>query len=681
MTVVNDSLDITAKLLAMENITVVRDQVRTASFDVKTRVLTLPQWKCMTPSIESMLVSHEVGHALFTTNEYITAVENNSNLEHYLNIIEDVRVEKMMKRKYPGIRKQMNQGYKELNEQDFFGLSKIQDLSSLNLIDRINVYFKAGYQCGVEFDAREKIFVDLVEKTETVGDVIALAKEIYDYSKKQIKDRKRNKLLQNDGADEDYLGSDRNNFHGYENTETDNDAADDDDDDADDDEELKSITEESFQENLENIADVSTKCVYYGLDERRLVDRIVDYKTILAETASIDNRLTVSDRKDIEKFKIDSSRVVSYLIKEFEMRKSAMMYKYSTTSKSGSLDTNKIWSYKLQEDIFKRMTRIPEGKNHGMIFLLDWSGSMQDVLDDTIKQVVNLAMFCQRAHIPYQVLAFTDNYRSLASFNILRDQFLNSDVPMFGNVVDSDFALLELFSSKMNTIEFNTMINRTFNTFYINSTLHYTLGGTPLNESLSYLLGYIPEFMKKNNTENMSLITLTDGAGGALSTPRLHPIRCYTIDRKSKVKNFIKDPLTKKDYPITREGKSQTEAIVRMIKDRYHINIVGFYICPNKKSTLRQAILNNLDNVSDTRIDDMIDTMRHGFKENGFASIKNTGRDDLFIVPQNNLTVKDVDITVEKDHSANQIAKMFSKQMSDRKTSRVLLTRFIDYVA
>lgn len=182
-----NSVDLTAKLLANENITVVRSNVSTASFDIKSRVLTLPQWKDMSPEQEQMLVGHEVGHALYTTEEYSDSIKDQMSLMGYLNVIEDVRIEKLMKREYPGIRKVMAEGYRQLNEKDFFGISKIPDLSSLNLIDRINLYFKAGYQCGVRFTAEEKVLVDAVERTETVTQVIDLAKQVYDFSKKDRK--------------------------------------------------------------------------------------------------------------------------------------------------------------------------------------------------------------------------------------------------------------------------------------------------------------------------------------------------------------------------------------------------------------------------------------------------------------------------------------------------------------
>ena len=55
-----------AKLLATENISIQHNNVRTASFDVKNRVLTLPIFKTKSPDVYDMLIAHECSHALFT---------------------------------------------------------------------------------------------------------------------------------------------------------------------------------------------------------------------------------------------------------------------------------------------------------------------------------------------------------------------------------------------------------------------------------------------------------------------------------------------------------------------------------------------------------------------------------------------------------------------------------------
>ena len=101
---------------------------------------------------------------------------------------------------------------------------------------------------------------------------------------------------------------------------------------------------------------------------------------------------------------------MNYLVKQFEMKKSADEYRRAATSKTGVIDTNKLFKYKLTDDIFKKVTVVPEGKNHGLVMYLDWSGSMQHQLLDTLKQTYNLIWFCRKSGIPFRVYAFQSGY-------------------------------------------------------------------------------------------------------------------------------------------------------------------------------------------------------------------------------------------------------------------------------
>ena len=108
-----------AKLLATENLTVEHIKCETASFDVKNRVLSLPLW-IASESVYDMLVGHEVGHALYTPAEGWEGMTDVP--KSYVNILEDVRIEKAMKEKFPGLRKDFFAGYRELNDKYFFGV-------------------------------------------------------------------------------------------------------------------------------------------------------------------------------------------------------------------------------------------------------------------------------------------------------------------------------------------------------------------------------------------------------------------------------------------------------------------------------------------------------------------------------------------------------------------------------
>ena len=727
--------DLSARLLATENLTVVRAPVESASFDIGSRVLTLPMWKDMTNEIEDMLIGHEVGHALYTDERYLEPITQNPKIQSYLNIIEDVRIEKLIKRKYPGLRKRMNEGYKQLNERDFFGVQK-HPLDTLLLIDKINLYFKAGYQCGVKFDADEKEFVNRAERTETVEDVITLAEDIYKYSKDKAEEEQRqrqsrqpsqteedeedNEEEEQDEDDGFFLPPDKdeNPFSGDPEEQADEAPEEDSPREGarasngvgaseskfeEQEPDISAKTEKAFSEKLNELADQTTRYVYHKILSDNPVEHVVGYKQILAETAKGADEIRIGDyylrtvygpdidtgrveyeRKHAEsvlKFKNDSTSAVNYLVKEFEMRKSASAMKRSHISKTGSLDMRKVYAYKLQDDLFKRVTSVPNGKNHGMIFMIDWSGSMTDVIMDTLKQVINLCMFCNKAQIPYRVLAFTSQYpikedeqRKLYDFHRA-----SMGCPESYLVTWSGFHLLELFSSRMSMTEFNTMTKRVLDKRFFWNT-GYDLGGTPLNEGLAWAYNHLGEYIKTNRIEKMNFITLTDGAGSALqSTHRLTESE-YVNGKHLKVKNLIREETSKKTYEIGRSSQLQTEVLLKMIKDRYNVNVVGFYVCHNRRSHLGSAVNDNIYKFNGST-ENMIEVMRQSFKENGFYSMKGTGRDDLFIVPASSTKIDDSELVANADMSPKTLARNLSKFLNTKKTSRVLLSRFIEYVA
>ena len=695
------SQDMLAKLLATENINIIRSNIKTAAFDIKGRTLLLPRWKEMTPTIEEMLMMHEVGHALYTgADTYGVVFEEKKHLKDYANVIEDVRIEKKMKERYPGSRKSFNTGYRELNDRDFFGV-KDRDLSKLLLIDRINLYFKVGFNCGVQFNAEEQELIRRVDKCSTEKEVVDLAEEIFAYSKDVIKEKIEKRKAANvpsqgeevEDADED----DESSMY--------DDYVDEDEDDEEQEkpqqqsskpqatppdpeqeimEDLKPTTLQKFDEKLEQLADESLIIRYFepALSQTR-EDIIVSYKKIMPDFAEALSDNVILAKSRIAKFKSNSSGMVNYLVKEFEMRKSATAYKRAKISKLGQLDSRKLYAYKIKDDLFRQIMTVQDGKKHGMVFLLDWSGSMSSYMEETIEQVMNLAMFCQRIQIPYQVFAFVDGYydeNRKAEPKIIA----TNDNGLHGHV-----NLLELFSNKMSNVEFNKMIDYMMCKPY-SRVRKYSLQGTPLNEALLFMVDYLGKFIANNGVEKTTFITLTDGEGAALSqntNSRIANGPAYEYDdrgqyKKVNIKTYFRDPITKKDYELGVESHEQTGALLKIIRDRHQVKSVAFFIMDSTQRATGTFVRINMPTGKGSSDIDLSASILSSLRKDKFCVLKTVpGRDEMYLLSSTSKIQDDTMGKINEDMSASSIARVLGNSMNARKTSRIVLNKFIGMVA
>ena len=214
-----------AKLLATEDLIIENRKVSTASFDTERRVLTLPMWEKASGVVYDLLVGHEVGHALHTPADNWT-IDYPDVPMSYVNVLEDVRIEKFMKQRYPGLSKTFYNGYSQLAEQDFFELDQ-HDLNDMGLADRINIHYKIGKFEKVSFESDEEYFVNQASKTETFQDVLDLARELYEWAESKQAEKEEEMDIpvpQNaDGGERESNGNDDGKSEGGEKEETDQD--------------------------------------------------------------------------------------------------------------------------------------------------------------------------------------------------------------------------------------------------------------------------------------------------------------------------------------------------------------------------------------------------------------------------------------------------------------------------
>ena len=133
-------------------------------------------WDKASAIVYDLLVGHEVGHALFTDNIDWT-IDYPEVPKDFVNVIEDVRVERLMKKTYPGLSRTFYNGHNELNNDDFFS-TKEENLDELTFIDRINLYYKIGVFHNICFNDEENEFLTRASQTETFAEVLDLAREI-----------------------------------------------------------------------------------------------------------------------------------------------------------------------------------------------------------------------------------------------------------------------------------------------------------------------------------------------------------------------------------------------------------------------------------------------------------------------------------------------------------------------
>ena len=171
-----------AKLLAKENLSVQHGNYQTASFDVENRVLRLPLWADKGKDVYDLLVGHEVGHALYTPADgwHDSTTQIPGCPRSYINVVEDIRIEKKIQAKYPGLVRCFKLGYKDLFDKDFFG-TKDRVIESYSLVDRINVKAKLRDLIEVPFSSKEQPLVDMAFKVNTWEDVIEACKALYEY--------------------------------------------------------------------------------------------------------------------------------------------------------------------------------------------------------------------------------------------------------------------------------------------------------------------------------------------------------------------------------------------------------------------------------------------------------------------------------------------------------------------
>jgi len=753
-----------AKLLATENITVQHNKVATASFNVKDRILTLPIFKEQSGDVYDMLIAHECAHALFTPYDewqgidndelrsYVNVIEDTridkliqtkypGVVKNYMNgfdILErknffglggkDINTDLMIIDKINLRSKSLNRLPFKFNDKDNEWLSKVDKVVTFDDVLTLAKEMLNWQKEQVEEMQKLPNFDELsIVKVYDLGNDEDDFDDTDNWSNKEI-DQNSDKLDKSDEL------NDFNNFGDQkadDEKEAEQEGASEKSDEKSDEQIsgspeqygsgaggepakklLKAVTDQAFEDKKTELLDKSIKGFEYGNMPKANLKSIVGYKDFLKqfsqykieETKKGYSRYTseydVWLKDTYKKFQKENKKTVMYLVKEFEMKKAATAYKRASTDKTGIIDPLKLPNYKFSDDIFKRLTIVPDGKNHGMMMLLDWSGSMSDTLMNTVEQLLNLVEFVRKVNIPFEVYFFT----SERSYN--EQEKVKSFDMKEGDWFFENYNLVNCFSHRMTKQEFTTACMYMYHmALYYNSNYVYhktwddnlqmaryksygipnqfTLGNTPLNEALIFCNELIPMFKKKYDIEKMTFVTLTDGGANSFQKS-FYSTAEYGTDEWYKCKqtaDYDKRAVLQigKDKIISEGYGDLTTKLLNHIGKKYDVNVIGFFILKRVKNWDIEKYLDG-DFVARQRA---LALAKKEMSKNKAIAVDKDGYSKYFLLDGKKMKVEQFDLAEAsvKKGTSSELKRIFGKSMANRLISRVVLNKFIAEVA
>ena len=740
---------IVAKLLATENVTVIQDNVTTASFDVKNRVLTLPMWAETEDYVKDHLIGHEVAHALYTPLDgwHDSVSSKGPAYKSFLNVVEDARIEKLIQRKYPGLRTIFIKSYKHLLKSGFFGA----DLDYINrgkLIDRINTYFKCGGSAGVVFTADERVWLDEIAALETFEGVVELTDRLFGFAKEvEEKEQEERNQMEEEEEDDDE-SSELSSGDGESESEDESDDFEDlfgdqgetdETEEEGDDQSQEAPTNQAGKGQVDPLASETDQALRDSIDREfnenfdgevsnlNLInttsnwkDYVVSYKDILREIrgeklVGDESKLTsygyeslkpCQHKADVvervgsiiyKDWRSNNIRSINHMVKEFEMRKSASAYARATVSKTGVIDTVKMNQYKVTDDIFRKVSVIPEGKNHGFIMYLDMSGSMSEYMHQTVEQLLTMVHFTRQVSVPFRVYGFSD-----AVDHLFERDSTALDNPANTMLPDHGMRLLELFNENMSKSEMLSMCyglltayvgrNRndvplpgvSYDDYFDCNVNCLRLGGTPLDAAMTIGIGVARSFRKEKQLDVLNTIFLTDGCS--------HNMPYIAEDNGYKrMRTHLPYPTLRSYVTLSMEGKRHrlrhNRDWTRVIREIYIAatgsRTIGYMITQKGISRVLREVRNDKFDGSGYLTADEESKIRKQFRKDGFYCAIDGPLDQQYYIPFTMLENANLvsENKVERGAAKGAIRDAFKKGLGNQKQNRKMLTGIVDAVA
>ena len=694
----------------------------------------------------------------------------------FLNVVEDARNERLVKQRYPGLVKSFYKAYSLLYKKDFFGV-KDRDPATLSLIDRINLHYKVGSMLNLSFTADEQRFLDAIDVAETWEDVEQIARELFDFAKEEMQQQSQMPdLSDQEGDDQDSAGesmqseqsdsqedsdesqesesapeqseqgeeSDEESDSDATNSQTDSETTEesdsDDSDEQSDSEESEvadgnetsddpvSITDQNFRANENRLLEESddrtggvATIKVPNLNQKRSIipiSKTWEKPFVVREYGTWEKTVDPSVKKKfinhlVNDFQNKNKSAINQLVMQFEMKRKASELRKAQVNNTGKLNEDKLWAYKLTDDLFLSNTVVPKGQNHGMFMILDMSGSMSGQMAGTVEQLLIQVAFCKKVGIPFDVYGFSCQVHTPDSFGNKHKQITDGMI-----AIESGVGLVQLINSELSSADYTNAFesllqyahywksyagrygrrsNSPYGDLYIDGyelPRHLELGSTPLAQSMLCAIDPAVDFKTRNKIEVLNTIVLTDGG----NTDEFQVVDCDVYGEAKGFKNYSRSPsklvvkygltsvTNKHDSRYSSWGRIGREISMMsanaVFKSVTGSRLVHLFLTGKNKSAARDAwgfVSGRHYYMNEGAFNS--DYKNFWLKKDYMPVDSVWGYDAAFVIKGGaELQIDDVELEVKSEKKAD-VLRGFRQFQSKKTNSRHFINRFIDMVA
>lgn len=270
---------------------------------------------------------------------------------------------------------------------------------------------------------------------------------------------------------------------------------------------------------------------------------------------------------------------IKYLASEFDRRKTAKLMDRVRQSRTGRLDVNKLHAYKFRDDLFKTALTTPKGQSHGIVTILDGSGSMGGYIVDVLHQAMFFGSFAQRLRIPFQAYMFLTSrnagYGKPSSYVMPKGQLIPTAtcqlVCLLDTMAPNWTAQLKAVSMLIGKYDRGyrdedaslDWTEQTRRRHIWQSVPHSHLGSTPLYSSLLLADRYMAEMKSKHKLDKMSLLVVTDGEDSdGMLVANETTVDLSQTDNASHTGAIVRDTVLRRSYLTSSHSTTEYRGVI-----------------------------------------------------------------------------------------------------------------------